>query len=304
MVSKHVDSTVAAFIDRRDLIKKGGLATLALGAGAAAAEPAAAQSRQRHKASPAAAQSVTDADILNFALNLEYLEAEYYLRAATGRGVDSKDTGGTGAHGKVVGGSKVSFEDQALEKFALEIARDEEAHVKFLRSALGSAAVAEPEIDLQNSFTTLARLAGLVGEHDRFNPFENEQNFLLGAFVFEDVGVTAYHGAAPLLANKAYLSAAAGLLAVEAYHAGGVRTLLFQRALFKPAQEISAARAKAAGADDDQGIVLNDRANIVPVDNNGVAFSRTPSQVLNIVYLGGAASKFGFFPDKLNGKIT
>jgi hypothetical protein len=40
------------------------------------------------------------------------------------------------------------------------------------------------------------------------------------------------------------------------------------------------------------------------VDNNSVTYSRSPSQVLNIVYLGGAASKFGFFPDKLNGKIA
>ena len=298
--SNDKNDTFAQRMDRRRLVKGAGFAAAAAGA-LTAGFPEAALALPGEPQPPPG--QLTDADILNFALNLEYLEAEYYLRATTGGGLPSGDTTGVGTKGTVVGGSKVPFKNPALEQFAQEIARDEKAHVEFLRSALGSLAVAEPQIDLQTSFTTLARLAGIIGQNDTFNPFTGGRNFLLGAFIFEDVGVTAYHGAAPLLSNKGYLAAAAGILGVEAYHASEIRTLLYERALFQPVQLISNLRAQASGANDDQGIVLDGVANIVPADQNAIAFSRTPAQVLNIVYLGGAASNFGFFPNKLNGKI-
>ena len=246
----------------------------------------------------------TDAEILNFALNLEYLEAEFYQRAVTGIGLASADTSGAGTKGTVAGGGAVPFTSSAIAQYAAEIAADELAHVRFLRAALGSNAVAEPTIDLMNSFTTAAVAAGLIQPGATFNPFADEASFLLGAYIFEDVGVTAYHGAAPLLRNKKYLDAAAGILAVEAYHAATVRTLLFQLGQGAAAAAISALRSAASGKDDDQGVVLNGAANIVPTDANGLAFARTTTQVLNIVYLGGASANFGFFPDGLNGAIA
>lgn len=251
-----------------------------------------------------AAGGPTDAQILNFALNLEYLEAEYYLRAVYGTGLSDDDIGGTGDVGPVSGGSQVPFQTSSIQQYASEIAHDELAHVKFLRSALGGKAVSRPTIDLAQSFTTAAVAAGIIQAGQTFNPFADEQSFLLGAFIFEDVGVTAYHGAAPLIRHKQYLAAAAGILAVEAYHAANVRTVLFALGLADPAQKISDLRKAASGADDDRGIVLNGRANIVPTDENGLAFSRTTSQVLNIVYLGGASANNGFFPQGLNGAIS
>ena len=77
--------------------------------------------------------------------------------------------------------------------------------------------------------------------------YANEDNFLRGAFLFEDVGVTAFKGAAPLISNKTYLDAAAGILAVEAYHAANIRTVLYDRGGAEDANAISRARGSLDG---------------------------------------------------------
>jgi Ferritin-like domain len=196
----------------------------------------------------------------------------------------------------------VPFKTPALEQYAMEIANDELAHVRFLRSALGTAAVSRPQIDLTNSFNTAAMAAGIG---PAFNPFADENSFLVGAFTFEDVGVTAYHGAAGLLSSKAYLQAAAGIMATEAYHAAEIRTLIVELggAYVTYANQISALRAAAGGGNE----VMVSGNTIVAGDSNSIAFDRTTDQVLHIVYLNamsGAIKSGGFYPAGLNGLIT
>ncbi len=259
----------------------------------------------------------TDVEILNFALNLEYLEAQFYQYAVFGTGLPANMLTGTGTQGSVVGGHAVIFSDPVVAQYAKEIALDEIAHVAFLRKALGSAAVAQPQIDVggtdpNGAFSTAARAAGLVGPGVAFDPYASDENFLLGAFIFEDVGVTAYKGAAPLITNKTYLEAAAGILSAEAYHAGLVRTVLYSKGLATPvlrtaADAISNARDSLDGNTDvDQGITgSNGASNIVPLDADGIAYSRSPGDVLNIVYLNsGSVSKGGFFPVGMNGDLV
>jgi len=261
------------------------------------------------------ADAPTDPEILNFALNLEYLEAQFYLFATTGAGLPDNLTTGTGTRGTVTGGSKVNFTDPVVAAYAKEIAADELAHVAFLRSALGSSAVAMPSIDVggtdpNSAFSKAAQAAGLAAAGTAFNPYANDINFLLGAFIFEDVGVTAYKGAAPLIQNKTYLEAAAGILAAEAYHAGLVRTVLYAKGVDaqSAAGKISDARDSLDNSiDNDQGIApdASGASNIVPLDANGIAYSRTPGDVLNIVYLNsGAVNRGGFFPAGLNGSLV
>jgi hypothetical protein len=252
----------------------------------------------------------SDASILNFALNLEYLEAEFYLRA-TGSALPDDLTTGTGTRGEVSGGKPVPFKNPVIRKVAAEIASDERQHVTFLRGALGSAASARPAISLDQSFTAAARAAGLVGADETFDAYANDLTFLFAAYLFEDVGVTAFKGAAPFIANKTYLDAAAGLLATEAYHAGIVRLSLYNEgviddAVFAAVQKISDVRnAVDHVGTDDQSIGNADTLNLVPTDGNGGAFGRSPEHILNIVYLTpNRATSGGFYPNGLNGDLV
>lgn len=216
---------------------------IVLGAGAALSGIA--------RPSPVLAQDISDEDIFRFALNLEYMEAEYYLRGTTGMGIDAADAGSKS--GDVVGGKQVSFETPAIGKFMQEVAENELAHVRFYRKTLGTNAVDRPAIDFGAGFKAVAEAAGLGPD---FDPFGNETNFVLGGMVFEDVGVTAYAGAATVLKNKDFLAAAAGILAVEAYHMGMARSTLYRKGeeAWKAANAVSDARDKIDGSDDkDQG---------------------------------------------------
>ena len=351
-----VDNIIAS---RRSLLLGGGAALAAL----AMTKPAAAVNT---------VTSYTDNDILNFALNLEYLEANFYYLAAFGTTIDASSSASSAAGAQQlsingvastsnasagivanvgVSGApaastlKVPFTSAAIAGYAVETAIEEGKHVAFLRSTLGSStAVAQPALNLTPAlFLSLATAAGVPASYN-FNPYANDAFFLLGAYIFEDVGVSAYHGAAPLITGKtSVLPAAAGILAVEAYHAGLVRTSINANdagtgisagfpagTLTTVTNLISTFRTKAAQAipqspanpedptPDDYGlatqsVTLNGSATtatqIVDADPKmATAFARSTAQVLNIVTAGAAVNagtaKGGFFPNGLNGLFS
>ncbi len=219
----------------------------------------------------------SDTEIFNFALNLEYLEAEFYSYATTGKGLDGNNipTSGTGTYGPTTGGSKVDFQgDTLLEDVANQIAQDERDHVLILRDLLASDAVAKPAINLN---------ALGIG-------FAGPAQFLTLARAFEDTGVSAYGGAAPLISSSANVGYAAQILAVEAYHASNIRLQIAQA-----------------------GITTTpiDQLDIIPPPSGTRYFTttgslsviRTTGEVLAIVYAAHNATKGGFFPNGVNGVI-
>ena len=225
---------------------------------------------------PSSAPSVVD--VLNFALNLEYLEASFYLYATNGTGLSTTDMG-VGA-GTVTGGAKVPFVNPLVANVAAQLATHEREHVEFLRStitAVGGTPIAMPSINLA--------AMGAVN---------SDATFLAASRQLEAVGVSAYIGGAQYLTSSATaLTYAAQILDTESQHAGFIRELCIQLGVTSPSVDSQDQPPTAT-----QVFNTSNTTGLNPV--------RTTSQVLQIVYgaVGSTGiSKGGFFPNGLNGNI-
>lgn len=115
---------------------------------------------------------------------LECLEAEFYSYAAYGYGI-SDELRGYGP--EPIGGMKAAL-SPTVQAYAEEVANNEIAHVADLRAALGDAAPACPQIDIGPAFAAAANAAVGSELSPPYSPYYNDAWFLLGAFIFEDVG--------------------------------------------------------------------------------------------------------------------
>ncbi len=233
---------------------------------------------------------IDEQDVLNFALNLEYLEAEFYTYATTGKSITSFGIGIKGRAngsnpadgGTTVGGKKVTFSENEsfAHDIAAEIGANERAHVVLLRGALGSSAVAMPNIDL-----------GALG----FG-FDDQNDFFRAARILEDIGVTAYAGAAGFLKTPDVITTAARLLGAEAEHAASIRTQI--------------ARLKIPTTPVDGVDIVpppsGQPRQLLSIDvSDGLVAKRTVGQVLYLTFgMKAGVKQGGFFPTGLNGTIT
>ncbi|KAG9186506.1 hypothetical protein G6011_09614 [Alternaria panax] len=143
-------------------------------------------------AAPAAAATLSDVDILNFALTAEHLESEYYKQ----------------------GFAKFSMADfmalglnEGQVKSLMGVGQTEATHVTTLQSAIAGAGAKPVEPCQYNFDAALASADSMVKT----------------ARVLEAVGVSAYLGAAPLINSSDILSAAGSILTVEARHQAFIR---------------------------------------------------------------------------------
>lgn len=248
--------------------------------------------------------STTNADraAVNFALQLEYLQAQYFSYATTGAGVPADLLTGTGTPGGVTGGAPVTFSDPFIAACAREIAAESQRRIAYLRGIITSEAVAQPAINISGA----ADGPFSAALKETFNPYASDGNFLLGAFFLQDVIVTAYKGLQPLINIGNTRTGFFGLLGAQSYHAGLIRAALYSDpALRTLAGRFSDARDSLDGSSDfDQGVSIDGAANITPADGNGITFSRTNPAVLNVLYVNKASvSSGGFFPAGLNGDL-
>lgn len=129
----------------------------------------------------------SDIDVLNYALTLEYLEAEFYRQ-----------------------GNKAGLLKGKEEQYLMQIGADEASHVATVTATiqkLGGTPVGAPAVDFGGAF-------------------ETRKSYLTTSHIFENKGVGAYLGAAGFIKNKMILQAAAGIFGVEARHAAVVGNLL------------------------------------------------------------------------------
>ncbi len=202
---------VARIVSRRDMLRRGGSLSAAI---AAASVPAA----LAFMAKDAFAQGTLPQaviDVLNFALTLEYLEADFYVQ-------------GLATSGLIPAADMPVFQ---------QISNHETAHVALLQSVLGTAAVAKPPIDL----TAKGAFADVLTNYTTYQAV---------AQGFEDTGVRAYKGQAGNLIGSSVLQTALQIHSVEARHAAEIRRLRGQKGWITQAQtDVSALAATYAGED-------------------------------------------------------
>ncbi|KAJ1414326.1 Ferritin-like domain [Sesbania bispinosa] len=250
-----------------------------------------------------AATPQSDVDLLEFPLNLEYLEAEFFLFGSLGHGLDVVAPN-LAQGGPPPIGAKLAKLDILVRDVILQFGLQEVGHLRAIKRTVRG--FPRPLMDLSTeSFAKIMDNAFGRPLHPRFDPYANEINFLLASYVIPYVGLT-------------------GLLGVESGQDAVIRALLYERRgmMVQPygisvaefTNRISALRNRLGNAGlKDEGLVVprvqgaegRVSGNILAGDRDSLAYPRTPQEILSIVY-GTADERLpgGFYPNGASGRIA
>ncbi|KAE8647149.1 hypothetical protein Csa_021760 [Cucumis sativus] len=234
-----------------------------------------------------------DADLLEFPLNLEYLEAEFFLYGSLGYGLDKVAPNLTMGGPPPIGAKRAKL-DPFIRDIILQFGYQEVGHLRAIKTTVKG--FPRPLLDLSSaSFAKVMDKAFGRQLKPHFDPYANGLNFLLASYLVPYVGLTGYVGANPRLESAVAKKLVAGLLGVESGQDAVIRALLYQRAAEKVepygvtvaefTDRISDLRNKLGHAGiKDEGTVVpkNEGAegkitgNVLAGDQDSLAYPRTP----------------------------
>ncbi|XP_059462533.1 desiccation-related protein PCC13-62-like [Corylus avellana] len=264
----------------------------------------------------------SDVNLLEFPLNLEFLEAEFFLYGSFGYGLDKFAPNLSRGGPPPIGARRAkldTFTRDVIKQFALQ----EVGHLRAIQRAVKG--FPRPLLDLSAaSFAKVVDSAFGRPLKPPFDPYATSLNFLLASYLIPYVGLTGYVGANPKLQGDSSKRLVAGLLGVEAGQDAVIRALLYERAAVKVqpygitvaefTNRLSELRNKLGRAGfKDEGLVVPPVkgaegrivGNVLAGDRDSISYGRTPEEILRIVYGGGDEHvPGGFYPKGANGRIA
>ena len=253
-------------------------------------------------------------DLMNFALNILYLEAQFYSYAVTGQGLPAGALTGTGTAGAASGGRQNTFESSGIAERFREINYDTAGQVTLFRELLGNEAIAQPTIDLAVNAGPFGVIGRSISD-SALDPYANDLSLLLAAFYLIEPSLTVLKRAAWQITTKQLADAVTAVVAAKAGHAGMIRLQLI-KANFAILNHVQIAHCVMRMSD------LRERlGETVDVDESlsksgvGTVFSpasdagyfpeRTPAQARPIYLLAAPTiDRGGFFPNGMNGNLA